>query len=236
MRSQRLPGKPLVIAGDRPLVEWAVGAAQKSRHCHQFAILTPADQVHRFKDLAQRYQIATSEPDIPTGSDRVAAWARSIPGGPDDVFVNLQCDEPDITGDDLDVLIDGLIRKRAAFATLSCPLPDGLLNDANTVKVCVDTTQQAVCFSRSPLDVLFGTPRQHVGVYAFRRWMLQRFSRLGKSAGEKLHSLEQLRLHDRGDRIFVFHRPSVRRAINTSIDLQNFNRQWHVSTSGAASA
>jgi 3-deoxy-manno-octulosonate cytidylyltransferase (CMP-KDO synthetase) len=76
----------------------------------------------------------------------------------------------------------------------------------STVKVVVDRLGYALYFSRYPIPYVrdAGTlhvPYKHLGIYAYRREFLRKFTLLPQTPLERLESLEQLRALEHGYRI-----------------------------------
>ncbi|MEY5063470.1 MAG: hypothetical protein RLZZ112_1434, partial [Verrucomicrobiota bacterium] len=132
----------------------------------------------------------------PSGTDRIAEAAQDLQA---DWILNLQGDEPLITGEFLDAWIDSLDPK-FGMATVATPLCEPSEHDRpEVVKVRWDSSGQALGFRRSvePKERQ-DWQHQHVGLYAYRPETLKRFVALPLSAGEKRERLEQLRALENG--------------------------------------
>ena len=150
-----------------------------------------------------------TSPDHPTGTDRIAEAARSVPQATH--VINIQGDEPLIDPE----LIDELAAAMAAdasldMATAANPLDpaDAVVSDPNVVKVVTALDGRALYFSRSPLpyfrNPVEGLPvLRHKGIYAYSRSFLERFVTWPPSPLEKAESLEQLRALENGASIRV---------------------------------
>lgn len=154
-------------------------------------------------------KVAMTSPDHPTGTDRIAEAARSVPQATH--VINIQGDEPLIDPE----LIDELAAAMAADATLDMataanPLDpaDSVVSDPNVVKVVTALDGRALYFSRSPLpffrNPVEGLPvLRHKGIYAYSRAFLERFVTWPPSPLEQAESLEQLRALENGASIRV---------------------------------
>lgn len=220
LASTRLPDKPLVDLGGRPMVVRVAEAAQRSG---AQAVLIATDS-ERIADAARAHGIDAmlTRADHPSGTDRLAEVAVRA-GWPDDALVvNVQGDEP---------LIDpALIAQVAAhlaahpdcaIATAAHPLDDPAdVFNPNVVKVVLDAQGIALYFSRAPIpwsrdayqpvwpDVArMPAPAQpvyrHVGLYAYRAAFLRAYPTLARSPLETGEALEQLRALWHGHRIAV---------------------------------
>lgn len=151
-------------------------------------------------------KVVRPEGEFQSGTDRIAAALpiiESAEGEPFDVVVNVQGDEPliDMTG--VDSLIDKLKNTSTGMATLAAPLEsDEEFQSRDVVKVVRDMIGNALYFSRAPIASR-ETAMRHIGVYAYRRDVLNRFVALAPSPLELAESLEQLRALQNGMRINV---------------------------------
>jgi len=167
-----------------------------------------------------------TDPDLPSGSDRVEAAAREVdPDGAFDVVLNLQGDVP---------LIDPAAI-RAAFAPLEDPAVDiGTIatkilteegrTDPGMVKTIgtpvAENRLRALYFTRATAPHGPGALYQHIGLYAYRRAALARFVALPPSPLEMRENLEQLRALEAGMRIDVSLVGSRPMDVNTQADLE----------------
>src|SRR5450631_1723328 len=90
--ASRLPGKPLLAVGDRPLIQWVWQCAQASGAA---SVIIATDDV-RIRDAAQGFgaECLMTSPQHASGTDRIAEVARTKGFAADDIVVNLQGDEP----------------------------------------------------------------------------------------------------------------------------------------------
>jgi 3-deoxy-manno-octulosonate cytidylyltransferase (CMP-KDO synthetase) len=159
-------------------------------------------------------QVFLTSPACASGTDRLAEVAPRLPQA--DILVNVQGDEPELSGEAIDQVV-GLLEQhpRAAMATLATPIYErSKLVDPSCVKVVFDAAGKALYFSRAPIpharewrdDLLNHEPPlfyQHLGLYAYRRKFLMEFARLSRTPLERLENLEQLRAIEHGHAILV---------------------------------
>lgn len=218
--STRFPGKPLAPLRDKPLVQWVWSAARSAKLVNRVIVAT--DDA-RIQDAVAGFggEAVMTPQDCPSGSDRAARVAAELDT---DVVVNVQADEPLITGSSIDALIRAFSDPTVEVTTLREPFTTaGDLFDPNQVKVVSSPEGNALYFSRSPIPylrgkghltsdfrtALFARPQacegfwKHVGVYAYRRDVLLQFARIAPTPLESLESLEQLRLLETGRSIRV---------------------------------
>ena len=151
-------------------------------------------------------RVIRSKKEHNSGSDRLAEASQDLPV---DVIVNVQGDEPFTNKENLEKVIDIFAKdvdKTVDVASLMEVItdPEEIANP-NNVKVVVNRQNEALYFSRSVIpyqraDV--GVPYyKHIGIYAYRKAALQRFTELPPSLLEKTEKLEQLRYLENGYKI-----------------------------------
>lgn len=201
--STRFPGKPLTPIAGVSLIQRVYERAIASSRAEAVWIAT--DDL-RIEEHVRAFggRVVLPAGDFSTGTDRIAAALPLIGGGPFDVVVNVQGDEPLIDIGSVDGLIDLLgATPEAAIATLATPLQSEEEHRApDIVKVVTDAGGLALYFSRAPIASA-RTALRHVGVYAYRREAIERFVSLPPSPLEQAESLEQLRALQHGFRIAV---------------------------------
>jgi 3-deoxy-manno-octulosonate cytidylyltransferase (CMP-KDO synthetase) len=218
--STRLPGKPLLEIGGRPMVQRVV-----ERACESGAgeVLVATDDSRIAAAVADPRRGGASiavmtDPDLPSGTDRVAAVA-AVRGWDDaTVVVNVQGDEPFLPP----ALVDQAARlleadPGAGIATLATPVQSlEEFLDPNVVKVVTAVDGTALYFSRAPIPWTrdaapaglasqreYAGALRHVGLYAYRVGTLRRITGLQPSSIETREKLEQLRALENGVRIVV---------------------------------
>jgi len=236
--STRLPGKPLVLLGGKPLIYWVWKQAGRAKSLTEVLVATDDSRVKRAVEEFGGKAVLTSV-SFASGSDRVAAVARNLNY---DIVVNIQGDEPLIDFSAIDQVVSLLkADEDAEMATLMSPITDlqELLNP-NVVKVVTDQRGYAVYFSRAPLPYprVKGLPHlglhelieqrpellkhfyRHVGMYAYRSDFLKSFAKWGPSRLELLEDLEQLRAIEHGAKIKVGESRAITLGIDTPEDLE----------------
>jgi len=214
--STRLPDKPLLDIGGKPMV---VRTAQQAAQSGASRVVIATDDA-RIQDVAQRHglQALMTSARHPTGTDRLAEVVTQL-GLPDAaIVVNVQGDEPLIDPALIRAVAQTLERDAdAAIATCAAPLKDAdSLFNPNVVKLVCDQRARALYFSRAPIpwarDALAdgiqrlapGLPAlRHIGLYAYRAGFLRKFPLLPVGALERIESLEQLRALEHGFAIAV---------------------------------
>ncbi len=220
LESTRLMRKVLRPIAGRPMVEWVWRAASACGLMDPVIVATDAAEVAEACRAASIPVVMTSA-SCQSGSDRVREAARQIDA---DIYVNIQGDEPTLTGDFFPPLLELFDRPEVDVSTLSVPCPPAEFTNPNAVKVVTALDGRALYFSRAtiPFDrdtTGFSGYRKHLGIYAYRRDALERFAALPPSPLEKLERLEQLRFLENGMQIYVAEAPRDTIGVDTEEDL-----------------
>jgi 3-deoxy-manno-octulosonate cytidylyltransferase (CMP-KDO synthetase) len=170
--------------------------------------------------------------DCPSGTARIASVAGQLDAH---IVVNVQGDEPLITGRVVDSLIESLQGSDADVATPVYRITD--LEDVtnpNVVKVVRGADHKALYFSRSPIphvrdcdlsEWLSVAPFWgHAGVYAYRRSVLLEYPGLPEGSMERAEKLEQLRLLEAGKQFLTVEIDYHPEAVDTPADLEAVKR------------
>jgi 3-deoxy-manno-octulosonate cytidylyltransferase (CMP-KDO synthetase) len=224
--STRLPGKPLIDIGGKPLLQRVYDGACRSKLSDGILIATDDERIKKAA-LAFGAEVIMTDPALPSGTDRVFA---AIQDKEADLVVNLQGDEPFIEPSIIDQLFSALAEGDVAMATLCCPITDeSEYRNPNTVKVVLNNSGFALYFSRSPIPYVNNSKfkiqnskfvYKHIGIYGFTRSFLEQFVALPKSPLEETESLEQLRVLENGHRIKVLATDYHGFGIDTPDDLE----------------
>ncbi|WP_456437776.1 3-deoxy-manno-octulosonate cytidylyltransferase [Desulfurobacterium sp.] len=203
--STRLPEKPLRLLCGRPLIEWVYRAV--SAFCANVLVATDSKRVAQVVRRVGGEAVLTPS-DLPSGTDRVAEAVR-ISGSDFKYIVNVQGDEPFVKAEHVLPVVERL-RAGDRFATVAVPFSSfEEINKPSNVKVVRDREGYGVYFSRSPIpydrdgNLLPKDYLKHVGIYGFRKDALFDFVSWNEGFLEKAERLEQLRILEHGDRIYV---------------------------------
>lgn len=224
--STRFPGKPLALIAGRSMIRHVHERTARAGSVHRVITATDDDRIAREVASFGGEWVMTN-PDHPSGTDRIAEAARILGLADEDMVVNVQGDEPLVTPDMLQVLVEALEGSPdAAMATLAHPSSSAReYLDPNVVKVVTALDGSALYFSRSPLPFVRDgsqTPTtflKHLGFYAYRNSFLQAFTALPEGRLEAQEKLEQLRALENGRRIMVAISPDDTHGVDTPQDL-----------------
>lgn len=226
LTSTRLSRKILRPIAGRPMVEWVWRAAHLSGRMDPVLVATDSEEVAEIC-RERSIPVAMTSPDCASGSDRVREVMHQVEA---DVYVNIQGDEPTLTPDFFPPLLELVERPEVQVATLAVDCPPDEFTNPNAVKVVTALDGRALYFSRAtiPFDrdkTGFTRYRKHLGIYAYRRAALERFSSLPPSPLERLERLEQLRLLENGVEIYVATAPADTIGVDTEEDLERAEQQ-----------
>ncbi len=233
--STRLPEKLLLRDTGKTVLQHTYETASRARL--PSAVVVAVDHERLLREV-ERFggRAIMTDPNAASGTDRLAEVAVSYP---QNIFVNVQGDEPEIAPEAIDFVIEILQSDPAAtVATLATRIRDkDDLENPNCVKVVCDHRGRAMYFSRSIIphprtwdeSLLEANPPiylHHLGIYAYRREFLLSLSHLPPSPLEQVEKLEQLRFLQAGNVVQVGLVASAHRGIDTMADYQAFvNRQ-----------
>ena len=215
--STRLPAKPLLDLGGKPMV---VRVAERARLSGAEEIWVATDHL-QVRDAVEAHEFAAlmTRSDHPTGTDRLAEVVELCGWHGDTIVVNVQGDEPLIEPEIIVQTARQLAASGADIATVAHPIVDAAdFFNQNVVKVVCRADGDAAYFSRAPIPYArdhFAAENggetlpaalpayRHVGLYAYRASFLRAFSGLTVAPTEQFEALEQLRALWHGYRISV---------------------------------
>lgn len=240
--SARLPAKPLLDIGGRPMIQWVIAAAIRSQADEVLVATDDARIASAAVDprQPQKSLALLTRADHPSGTDRIAEVAQLRNWDAQTIVVNVQGDEPQLPPALIDQ-VAGLLQRdgQAEMATLGVPitaLADFL--NPNVVKVVARQDGAALYFSRAPIpwhrdgapdlggQTQFQGARRHLGIYAYRVAALRRLTALPPAELETIEKLEQLRALQAGMRIVVADAVAPTAVgVDTAEDLQRVRSQ-----------
>ncbi|HIA83648.1 MAG TPA: 3-deoxy-manno-octulosonate cytidylyltransferase [Candidatus Marinimicrobia bacterium] len=219
--SSRFPKKILHPIDGKPMVVHVYEQALKAKSLDDVIVAIDADETETSLNEWKVKTIMTSDNHV-SGTDRIQEAVVDIEA---DVVVNIQGDEPTINPLLIDELVQQFEDKTIEMATVAgLDMDAKKLTDVNTVKVLLDGDGFAVNFRRELVATEAGGYYHHLGIYAYRKATLEKFTALAPSKNELALKLEQYRALDNGIPIKVILADKVNKGIDTMDDLKEFDR------------
>jgi len=236
--STRFPGKPLALLAGKPMIQRVYERA--SSLFEHLLVATDDQRIHEaVEGFGGKVQMTSSLHK--SGTDRCAEAAglyENQTGLNFSYVVNIQGDEPLIRQEQLQTLMDCIQSPGTTIATLISQVDKSDdIHNPNVVEVVVDQSFRALYFSRAPIPFIRNSETaggvenviyyKHIGLYAFRREVLDQVVQLTPSDLEMAESLEQLRWMDHGFSILtaVTSFPSL--GVDTPEDLEKLEKQGY---------
>ncbi len=219
MASTRLPGKPLADIAGRPLIVHVLERAVEAGVGPVLVACSEPEVAGAVR--AAGGEAAMTDPGLPSGSDRIRAALDAFdPGRRFDRIVNLQGDLPTVPPGDIRAALALLDDPEVDIGTVAARiLREEERTNPNVVKAVFGADGRALYFTRATAPSGPGPLFHHIGLYAWRRAALERFTELPPSPLEQREKLEQLRALEAGMRIAVAVVDSVPLGVDTPADL-----------------
>ena len=226
--SSRFEGKVLADIAGKPMIQHVYERARQSKTLDELLVAVDDPRVQSRVEAFGGKAILTGS-HHESGTDRIAEVVETMPV---DIVVNIQGDQPLLDPDMIDEAVRPMIdNPEIQMSTLKREIDKDEFDDPGVVKVVVDDQGFALYFSRS----LIPYPRydenlhvyEHVGLYVYRKDFLLKISKIPQGYLEKIESLEQLRVMERGYKILVVETKTARTAgisVDTPEDLKKVER------------
>ena len=202
--AKRLPGKPLIEFGGRPLLQHVYLAAVNSNAAE--VVIATDDE--RIETAARGFgaRVVMTSASHRSGTDRIAETVSRLQLPGSRIVVNVQGDELGLPPALIDQVAGNLAGHReASMASLYAPITSAQeMSNHNCVKVVVDARGYALLFSRSAIP--WNAPDKgcrHIGIYAYTCDFLKIYTELPVCELEQAERLEQLRALHHGYRIHM---------------------------------
>jgi 3-deoxy-manno-octulosonate cytidylyltransferase (CMP-KDO synthetase) len=201
--SSRLPGKPLSLIGNKPMIEWVYKRTKE----HLDNVLVATDD-QRIKKVVEAFggKVTMTSTEHINGTSRCyeAYLQMQAQGHSYDTIVNIQADEPLLDRDHIHCLCEAIADSDAQIATIAQKtlLRPGLC-EKDGVFVVFTKSHKALYFSRYPIPYIRQDKKtspsvrqyiyKHIGLYAFKSKIFENLQTLQPSRLEISESLEQNR-------------------------------------------
>lgn len=229
--STRFPAKLIQDLGGKPVVVQTYLATVATQLFDEVLVATDHEIIYNLLK-EHNVNVLMSSTHHESGSDRIAEVVENIDC---DVVVNVQGDEPFVSKENLQSLINVFnedAEQKIDLASLMFEIKDlDVINNPNNVKVVVDQNHRALYFSRAAIPFVRDGKNeaayyQHIGVYAYRKKALLDFTHWNVSVLESTEKLEQLRYLEHGRTIQMVITQHVGVGIDTKQDLDKARLLW----------
>ena len=217
LNSTRFPKKIIYQLNGKSVIQHVYDNAKQSKLLNHLVIAI--DSMETLSHLNKECDTVFTSKGHESGTDRVAEVAGKIKCN---IVVNIQGDEPNIDANLIDSLISLFDDPNVEMASVaSSDLSEKDLHNPNVVKVCLDKENNARSFERTVSDKKLQYFR-HIGIYAYRKEVLETFTNLEQSENEKKLKLEQLRALDNNIAIKLLISDFQHRSIDVKEDLKYY--------------
>jgi len=201
--STRFPGKLMKVLGDKTVIRHTYENTAATQLFDEVFVATDSPVIYD-EIVSHGGKAVMSKREHESGSDRIA---EAIADMDVDIVLNVQGDEPFVKKEPLERLLqvfEGEAGKDVQVASLMRQFTDPeMVLEASNVKVVVDLNYNSLLFSRSPIpfprDTNIDIPYyHHIGVYAFRKEALMRFTNWQITPLEAAEKIECLRYLEHG--------------------------------------
>ncbi|MBS1558588.1 MAG: 3-deoxy-manno-octulosonate cytidylyltransferase [Bacteroidetes bacterium] len=207
--SSRFPGKPLADMLGQTMIERVYHQVKKSKLLNRVVVATDDARIYDHV-ISFGGNACLTASEHPSGTDRCFEALKNQ-NEKFDFVINIQGDEPFIDPHQIDLLGSSLSAETELATLIQKIATLEQLNSPGEAKVVINTSGEAIYFSRSPIPfVQKAEPKdwlsqsafyRHVGLYAYRADILEKITKLSPSLLEKAESLEQLRWLENGFKI-----------------------------------
>ena len=221
LSSTRLPRKVLREIAGLPMVVHVFNRARACALLTDVLVATDSDEVVEVCHAHHVPAVMTSAAH-PSGTDRLWEVSRARVA---DVYVNIQGDEPLVTCGHIETLVRPFLSEaEVQVTTLKIRATPDEAVSPTVNKVVTNAHGDALYFSKHAIpydrDKRGVTYWKHIGLYAYRRPVLDVFHRLPPSTLERAEGLEQLRLLEDGIPIRVLETAEPTVGVDTEEDLR----------------
>lgn len=208
--STRFPGKPLALLAGIPIIQHVYERVSQS--IDECWVATDDERILQTVIHFGGKAIMTRS-NHQSGTDRIQEAVSNIRTDAD-IIINIQGDEPFIQTSQIETICQLFEDPNTQIATIGkfFTSMDAIINP-NSPKIVTDLNGFAMYFSRSTIPFIRGKENKdwlqhypflkHLGIYAYRKNVLEEITQLPQSPLEQAESLEQLRWLQNGYRIKV---------------------------------
>jgi len=200
----RLPEKPLLEILGKPMVQWVYECAKAAKIDADIVIATDHKKIFDRAISFGAQAVMTSE-SCQNGTERVFEAYKKL-NSSYEYILNLQGDEPMMLPKIIESTLKMVMEKNFDIGSAMTDLENkDELKSPSCVKVIVDHSMKAIYFSRFPVPFSVLPPEsynalsrnnyvfRHLGLYVYKKEILEKLVSTSSSFIERAESLEQLR-------------------------------------------
>lgn len=223
MKSTRLPGKPLKIINNKPLIYWTWKNCSKAISATKIFVATDSKKI---LNVCSQYGIQSilTSPNCLTGTDRVA---EAVTKFSNKIIINIQGDEPYINYLDIKKFISFSIKNKNSVTNAYANLTNKkLFQNKNIPKVILKKNNDLLYMSRSPIPGSkkddFYTANKQICMYGFPKKILINLFGINKkkTSLEKIEDIEILRFIENNIQVKMIKVGDNKLSIDTKYDLK----------------
>ena len=226
LAAKRLPNKPLLKINNKAMITHVWEKAKASNVSDIFVATANQEIIDEIKNNGGN-AILTGKQHT-TGSDRIYEAIEKLQLD-HDIIINVQGDMPMINPETINLINNFMIvNPNASVSTVASKITEEEIKDKNVVKVVteqdlkINKFQKALNFVREISNEKFYY--HHIGLYAYRKNILNKFVNMQKSENEINRSLEQMRFLDHNIDIFVGYTDDNPLSVDTKEDLEKIRK------------
>ncbi|RKZ39521.1 MAG: 3-deoxy-manno-octulosonate cytidylyltransferase [Gammaproteobacteria bacterium] len=227
LASLRLPHKVLADIGGHPMLWHVYQRCLQASKVDEVHVATDAEEVAKaVREWGGKVWMTDST--CVSGTERIVTIVDKLEG---DIIINVQGDQPLIEPELINQVIDVFekVEPLPDIVTPVCSILDEKIFNPNLVKVIRRHDGYALYFSRHSIPYIRNNRENgsksitfwgHIGIYGYRRKILEEYHLLPKSYLEDAEKLEQLRFLQAGKSIFTFVTSHYPISVDTQADLE----------------
>lgn len=221
--STRLPGKPLKMIGDRPMLVWVYNRVRIAQEIDEIYVATDDQKI---ADMCDKYEIPyiMTSSEHRTAANRLKEVSDSVKA---DFYLQINGDEPLINMEAVVSAIPRNIPQDEEFGTnIITEIKDNAqLMDPSNIKVVFDEKYRALYMSRTPIPFPFKSIDfkyyKHVGIIGYNKKMLDFYAKSVPGRLELIEGIDTMRFIDYGKRLqFIEATDCESLSVDTEKDLE----------------
>ena len=198
MSATRLPGKPLLKINNLSIISHVVNIAKRTKIGR--TVVCTEDRVILDDVTKNGGEAILTGNHHKSGTDRIFEAYKKLNISDVDYVLNLQGDEPSLDVEDIINLNNLMIKNKLNIGTLGSEIKDKkFFSNENIVKVTTKNklddknVSEALSFKRNYIPKKSENVYHHIGIYAYKIEVLEKFVNLNQTENEIKNRLEQLR-------------------------------------------